>query len=141
MQVKEVIHAYGHENVQATHRSTLEITRESHLTREGDCIIAVSADKALVDLGEELRKGMLNENARVTILIEAGNVMETVLAQGSPQLLLTHPSDMVVRKSSHICDRTLAVKADKAACDLSRKFAQKLRSPRQKVKITLTVRT
>jgi len=141
MQVKEVIHAYGHENVQATHRSTLEITRESHLTREGDCIIAVSADKALVDLGEELRKGLLNENARVTILIEAGNVMETVLAQGSPQLLLTHPSDMVVRKSSHICDRTLAVKADKAACDLSRKFAQKLRSPRQKVKITLTVRT
>jgi len=141
MQAEVIIRAFGHENIRATHRSTLEITRESHLTREGDCIIAVSADKAITDLGEELRKGLLGENARVTILIEADSVVETVLAQGSPQLLLAHPFDMVVRKSSHICERTLAIKANRAAYDLSRKLVRKLRNPRQEVKITLSVRT
>jgi hypothetical protein len=141
MQAEAIIHAFGHENILATHHSTLEITRESHLTREGDCIIAVSADKAIADLGEELRKGLLGENARVMILIEADNIVETVLAQGSPQLLLAHPSDMVVRKSGHICERTLAIKANRAAYDLSRKLVRKLRNPRQEVKITLSVRT
>ncbi len=101
----------------------------------------MSADKALADLGEEFRKGLLSENARITILIEADNMVETVLAQGSPQLLLVHPSDMVVRKSSHVCERTLAIKANRAAYELSRKLVQKLRNPRQEVKITLSVRT
>jgi hypothetical protein len=141
MQVEEVIHAFGHENVLATHRSTLEITKEPHLTKEGDCIIAVSADKALADLNEKFKRGLLNENAHVAILIEANNVTDTVFAQGSPQLLLAHPSDIVVRRSSHICDRTLAVKASKAACDLPRKLVQNLRNPKQEVKITLTVKT
>jgi len=73
-------------------------------------------------------------------LIEADNLKEVVSAFGSPKLILSHPTDMVVRKSSYVCDRTLAVKADKAACDLSRKLVEKLRNPRQKVKITLTVK-
>ena len=73
-------------------------------------------------------------------MIEADNVKEVVSAFGSPKLILSHPTDMVVRKSSYVCDRTLAVKADKAAWDLSRKLVEKLRNPEQKVKITLTVK-
>jgi hypothetical protein len=47
---------------------------------------------------------------------------------------------MVVRKSSYVCARTLAVKADKAAADLSRDIVQKLRDPAQKVKVTLSLK-
>ena len=44
---------------------------------------------------------------------------------------------MVIRKSSYICNRTLAIKADKAAADLSRSLVEKLRKPKQNVEIKL----
>jgi hypothetical protein len=56
---------------------------------------------------------------------------------GSQNLILSHPSDIVIRKSDHICNRTLAIRSDKAACDLKRLLAKELRNPKQKVKITM----
>ena len=139
MKTVEIIFAYGHRNIQATHKSTLEITKESQLSEEGDCIIAVSADKALADLSSEFKKNLRKENSKVTVLIEAGEVVEVVNAFGSPRLVLTHPTDMVVRKSSYISSRTLTIQADKASRDLSRELVEKLRNSKQRVKITLTV--
>ena len=139
MQITEVIFAHGHRNIQATHKSTLEITKENQLSKKGDCIIAVSADKDITDLNPKFKGSLRNENAKMTMLIEAGGIVEVVNAFGSRRLILTHPTDIVVRKSSHVCSRTLAIKADKAACDLSRKLVESLRDPKQKVKITLTV--
>jgi hypothetical protein len=139
MEKTEVILAYGHRNIQATHKSTLEITREAELSRRGDCIITVSADRAVADLGFEFKKNLCREKAKIAILIEAGEAADLVNASGSSRLILTHPTDIVVRESSYICDRTLAIRADKAACDLSRKLVERLRNPEQRVKITLTV--
>jgi hypothetical protein len=62
-----------------------------------------------------------------------------VTAYGSPNLKLVHPSDIVVRKSIYICNRTLAIRADKAAQGLSRELVNQLRNSRQKVKITLSL--
>jgi len=140
MEITEIIFTYGHENIRATHESTLEITKEAELSRSGNCIIAVSADKALNDLGSEFKENLRKENAKITMLIEAGNIVEAVNAVGSSRLILTNPTDMVIRKSNYICSRTLAIQADKAACDLSRKLVQKLKNPNQKVKITLIVK-
>lgn len=140
MEITEIILVYGHENIQATHKSTLEITKEPQLSKKGDCIIGVSADKGIADLSLEFKESLRKKNAKMTMLIEAGETAEIVNAFGSPRLILAHPTDMVVRKSSHICSRTLAIQADKAACDLSRKLVEKLRKPKQKVKITLTVK-
>lgn len=140
MEITEIILVYGHENIQATHKSTLEITKEPQLSKKGDCIIGVSADKGIADLSLEFKESLRKKNAKMTMLIEAGETAEIVNAFGSPRLILAHPTDMVVRKSSHVCSRTLAIQADKAACDLSRKLVEKLRKPKQKVKITLTVK-
>lgn len=140
MEITEIILVYGHENIQATHKSTLEITKEPQLSKKGDCIIGVSADKGIADLSLEFKESLRKKNAKMTMLIEAGEAAEIVNAFGSPRLILVHPTDMVVRKSSHVCSRTLAIQADKAACDLSRKLVEKLRKPKQKVKITLTVK-
>ena len=137
--LKEVIAARGHQNILATHETTFEITREPRLSKRGDCVIAVSADKALGDLSLEFKENLRREEAKVTILVEAGDIAETVNASGSSRLILNHPTDMVVRKSGYICDRTLAIQADKAACGLSRKLAEKLRNPRQKIQITLGI--
>jgi hypothetical protein len=140
VEIKEVILAYGHKNIQATHPSTLEITKENKLTKRGDCIIAVSAEKALADLSAEFKMNLCKENTRITLLIETGEIVDMVNAFGSPKLILAHPTDIVVRKSKYICNRTLAIQADKAAVDLPRKLVEKLKNPEQKVKITLTVK-
>lgn len=138
--IAETIFAKGHRNVQATHKSTFEITKEDDLSSEGDCVIAVSADKAPADLSTEFKRALRRKDAEFAILIEAGEIAETVNALGSPHLILSHPSEIVVRKSSYISDRTLAVRADKSARELSRKLIEKLRNPKQEAKITLTVR-
>ena len=135
-----VIFGYGHRNIQATHKTTLEFTKDAHLSKKGDCIVTVAADKALADLSTEFKEKLREPHAKLTILIEAGELIEQVNANGSPQLILTHPTDMVIRKSDYVCSRTLAVHADKAAQDLSRDLVEKLKNPEQKVKITLIVR-
>lgn len=133
----ETILARGHENILSTNRTTLEITKEEHLSKKGDCIIAVAADKALADLSSDFREGLRRENERLIILIEADGISEKIGAFGDPFLILTHPTDIVVRRSSYISDRTLAIRADKAACDLSRRLVERLQNPEQRVKITL----
>jgi hypothetical protein len=135
----EIVTAYGHILVQATHRTTLEVTKDSYLTKKGDCIIAVKADKSLVDMSHDFKEAARTLNAKITVTIEVEEVKETITANGDVGLLFNHPTDMVVRKSSYVCSRTLAVKADKAANDLSRKLVEKLRNPDQKVRITFTV--
>jgi len=137
MKVVETILARGHENITATHETTFEITKEESLTKRGDCIIAVSANKAMPDFKLEFKEALKNENAKLIIEIKAGEIREIVRAYGSSQLQLTHPTDMVIRKSSYICNRTLAIKADKAAADLSRSLVEKLRKPEQNVEIKL----
>jgi hypothetical protein len=138
-EISEIVFAFGHENIQATHRVTVEFTKEKHVSRTGDCILAVAADKALADLSDEFKKSLRKPNVKLTITIEADRIAERINAHGSPSLSLTHSSEMVVRKSSYVDARTLAFGADKAACDLSRELVEKMRNPNQKAKITLTV--
>jgi len=137
--VSEIIFARGHENVTSRNRTTFEITKEPHLTKKGDCIIVVGATKGAFDLTTEFKKLAQNEKAKITITIEAEGQVEVVNAYGSPQLSFTHPTDLVVRKSGYTCNRTLAVRADKAAKDFSRRLIERLQNPRQEVRVTLTV--
>ena len=134
-----VIFAHGHENIQATHETTFEITKEPTLTKRGDCIIAVEATKGATDLPLEFKKAARKKGAQITITIEAGELKEIVRTKGSPRLLFTHPTDLVVRKTDYVCGRTLAIRADKVASDLSRKLVEKIQDPNQRIRITLAV--
>jgi uncharacterized protein len=138
-QLKETIIAFGHENVSATHPSTLMITKDGHLTKTGDCIVAVSADKAPVDFNSKFKEKLKTENAKLTIIIEAGELKETIHAFGSPKFSLSHSVDMVIRKSDYISDRTVAIRADKSSSDLPIELLKKLKDPKQEIKITLIV--
>lgn len=138
-QVTECILAFGHENIQAIHPSTLMFTKETYLSKTGDCIIAVAANKALADLSSEFKDMLKKPNAKLTITLEAGGLMQQIQASGSPQLVLTSQKDMVVRKSSYASDRTLAIMADKSSDDLPRAFIDCLKNPKQQIRITLVV--
>jgi hypothetical protein len=136
-ETRENMSVAGHENIKAIHPSTLMFTREKQLSKTGDCIIGVAADKAVADLNPTFKDKLKRPNAKLTIIIEAGGLTEQINAFGSPKLILTHPTDMVIRKSDYICNRTLAIRADKSANDLPRELVEKLKNPRQKVNITL----
>ena len=138
-QTREIIRAFGHENIQAIHPSTLMFTKDKHLSETGDCIIAVAADKAVADLSVEFKDKLKNPNAKLTILIEADGLKQQINASGSPKLILSHPTDMVIRKSDYICNRTLAIHADKASNNLPRAFVEKLKDPKREIKVTLIV--
>jgi hypothetical protein len=137
MRIAEVIEASGHPEIRATHPTTLEITKEAHLTERGDCIVATCASKGCADLSPELSKLTKNNQTRVTLTIEAGNRSETILGRGSSKLTLNHPNELVVRKSNYACDRTIMVLANKSASDLDHEFVRTLRDPRTKIRIEL----
>jgi hypothetical protein len=139
--LKERFVAFGHVNVQAIHPSTLMFTKESDISKQGDCIVAVSAYKAVADLSPEFKDRLRQPNSKVIILIDVDGLTEQIQAGGSPKLTLSNPSDMVIRKSDYVDNRTLAVRADKASNDLPRELIEKLKKPTQKANITLIVNT
>ncbi|MCW3982727.1 MAG: DUF371 domain-containing protein [Candidatus Bathyarchaeota archaeon] len=137
--VVEVIHAFGHPNIRASHQTTFMITKERNVTQRGDCIVAVDADKSVADLSKEFKSALRQPNAKLTIEFEVDGLVGQINAFGSPELTLDHPNDLVIRKSEFFSDRTLAVKADKSSSDISRAVVEKLKNPKQQVTLTLTV--
>ncbi len=136
--VTEVIHAFGHENITAKHRTTFEITRESEITKRGDCIIAVSADKGAGDLSRRFKKAASHPDALIVVDLWAGEMHERIIGRGHPDLRFEHPTDLVGRMSSHTCARTLMIRADKAAFHLDREFVKEIQHRDTRIKIQLT---
>ncbi len=118
--------ARGHPHVSATHKTTVEITKEDFLTPTGDCIIGIRSEKACVDLDERL-KTALRKGCELTISLECNGAADSITAYGDPGLTFTNPASMVIRKSSFLCGRTLCVRADKAAGDLDRTLIKELK--------------
>ena len=138
-QTTDVFWALGHANIHAIHPTTLMFTKEIHVSQNGDCIVAMTADKSVADLSAQFKEDLRKPNAKLTVTIETGEFIEEIKALGSPKLCLCHPTDIVIRKSDYICSRTLAICANKSSNDLPRKLVEKLQDPKQKVKITLRV--
>ena len=136
---QEVIFSHGHKNIQATHETTVEFTKVIHLSKKGNCIVAVAADKSVNDLSDGCKKKLRNNNSKLTIIMEVDGIIDKIIAEGSPNLPLTNSKDIVIRKSDYICNRTLAINANKAACDLSSNLVEKLKDPKKIVKIILLI--
>jgi len=129
----------GHENIRSNHQKTIEITKESHLTPQGDCIVGVNATAGCADLPQELKEKLKNPDAKVTFSISVGDYEFIIEGNGHPDLILTHAEDIVIRKSSFICTRTLAVKCDKASDLLPREMVSLLQNPKTKGTFSITV--
>jgi len=134
-----VIRARGHPGITARHRTTFMLTKDQEVGPKGDCIVAVGLDNVGPDLPPELKR-VVRSGQALLITIQAGEMAEKVKAQGHPSLTLDHPRDFVVRKSSFICGRTLAILADKAASDFSPDFVNRIKDPETEIKISITAR-
>jgi len=136
--VERVI-VYGHENVTARHKTTVEVTKDLEISKGADCIIGVGGDKGISELSEEFKGLARNTKARIKAVFRAGGLEEVITGQGSPGLSFTHGTDMVLRKSDFICPRTLMIRADKACADLDREFVEKLKNRDQKIILEISV--
>ena len=122
------IKAKGHKNVLSHHKSTFEITKDEDLTLQGDCIVGVSIDKAMGDFPVEFKEKLANSNTKVIVTLETPNASDKIIGWGHEELTLTHPTDIVCRKSTFTCSRTLMIKSDKAACDLNTNLIKDLQN-------------
>jgi hypothetical protein len=128
----------GHENIRSNHQKTIEITKESHLTPQGDCIVGVNAKSSCADLPDELKNKLKDPDSKIIFSIKVEDEDFVVEGRGHPDLILTHTEDIVIRKSNFICPRTLAIRCDKASDLLPRSMVLKLQDPKTIGKFTIT---
>ena len=127
---KDTVTFRGHAMVRSAHPTTIEVTTEEYLTENGDCIVGVGASKGCQGLDEAVKEGLRRAGSRVTIRLSAGGETFVVNARGDPRLELSHPHDMVIRKSDFVSERTLAVGADRSARDIPREMVRLLKDPK-----------
>jgi hypothetical protein len=129
----------GHPTVRSAHPTTIEVTTESHLTPKGDCIVGVGASAGCAQLDAKVKEGLRRKGSSVTIRLIVGPHSFEIRAEGDPRLELSHPHDIVIRKSDFISDRTLAVHADAAAKDIPREIVELLKDPETRGKLEIEV--
>ncbi len=147
---------YGHENITARHKTTLEFTKEKDLGLEGDCIVGVRADFSLLQLKKFIKT--LKGNNKVTIKIiaiknsnikkliknnnnnnenkinktmENNDIVEKINAEINPNF--NSDKEMVIRKTDFISERTFAVRANKAAFELNMDLIEFLKGKKGKI--------
>ncbi|MFW9984664.1 MAG: DUF371 domain-containing protein [Candidatus Odinarchaeota archaeon] len=138
-QEKFTLTAKGHANVQATHSSTFEITIDSHLSRQGDCIIGVEASHSAQDINNILGDALRCPGSQIHTYLSVGEMSECIQGWGSPKLILSEATSLVWRTSDFVDARTVAIRCDKAAKDLNRVLIALLQNPDSSLQVTLIV--
>jgi len=129
----------GHKNIRSLHPKTIEITKDSHLTPRGDCIVGVNATCGCKDIPSTLKKQLKDPNSIIKFSIDVNDYSFKFSGKGHKNLLLTHSDDIVIRKSNFICPRTLAVSCNKASDSIPKKIIQLLQDPKVKGVLTIDV--
>ena len=130
--MEEEITFQGHKNVLSLHSRTIEITKDANLTKKGDCILGVSANKACNDLNSSIKNRLRSTGTVVKISIVVEPFEFELSGYGSNTLEISHGHDIVLRKSKYVDSRTLAVSCDKSAFDIPRSLVTLLTSAETK---------
>ena len=133
-----IILAYGHPAILSTHPNTLEITTSHELTRRGDCVVAVKSSGAVRNLPEALKRVLSDSSGRGRLALRVGPFEFTVEGKGDPRLTFSHETDLVVRKSGFISDRTLMIYANKSSMDIPRNMVRLLQNPSNRVTVEIS---
>jgi len=98
----------------------------------------VNSSVGLADLPDDLRAVLSTPGAEARLVLRLGRFQFIVEGEGDPRLTLSHATDLVVRRSGFISDRTLMIHADKAASDLPREMVRMLKDRRNSVSIEIS---
>ena len=128
-------YAYSHPNILATHKTTLEFTKDKEVSLKGDCIVGIKADFELRKLKEFIKNSKSN---KITITIEATNskkIKEIISAELNPNF--DSNKELVIRKTDFVSERTFAIKANKSSFDLKRDLVSFLREKDNRVNVVI----
>ena len=139
LELNTSIRCRGHPNVTGRHPTTFEITREDHLSCQGDCIIGISAETGASGLPQAFAEALARDDAVLVTRLCCGTHCVTITSRGSRDLTLDHPTDLVWRKSGYVCGRTVGIRSDRAARDLPREIISCLQGGGELV-VEMTVR-
>ncbi len=131
--------AKGHPNITGTHSTTFEITKDTGLTRRGTCLIGVGASIGPRDLPPNFKNLCRTDTSRIIVELHAAGFRDVVEGSGTSGLTLRDSNDFVGRKSSYISDRTIMIKADKAARDLDKDLIEALKSSETQLHVRVSV--
>ena len=132
--ILDTIHAFGHKNILCTHNTTIEITKDKHLTKKGNCILGIKSSKACVDLNSNLKVLLkLGEKFKINVIV--GEYKDYFYGYGHPKLTLLDKKDMVFRKSKFICDRTVLIKCTKSSNELNKLLIENIKTNNEKLLI------
>ena len=137
MEAQEIVRCRGHPLVLGTHPTTFEVTCEEHLTKNGNCIIGIAADKGSAGLSSPFKNVLAHDDARLLTRLACGDISVEIHSRGSSQFIFTHPSDMVWRRSTFVCGRTIGIMSDHVAATLPGGLLANLVAGREMI-ITLT---
>jgi hypothetical protein len=131
---------YGHENVLAINKSTLEFTKEDFLTIKGDCIVGINSDfileKIKAFLGDNFNNsGIKLPFLKINISLEANDLVDSFVCYYNPTFL--SDLSMVIRKSNFIDSRTFAIMSNKSAIDIDRKIVNFLKHEQNSISIKI----
>ena len=138
MKAQETVVCRGHPLVLGTHPTTFEVTCEEHLTENGNCIVGIAADKGCAGLSAVFRELLAHDDAVLTTRLACGGETVEVRAHGAARMTLDHPRDMVWRRSTFVCGRTIGILSDVVAAGLPRKLTENLKLGKEMV-VTLDV--
>jgi hypothetical protein len=85
-------------------------------------------DRTMLDFPDEFKEMIADSSTKITVDLKTENGHDEITGFGHEDLTLTHPTDIVIRKSDFTCSRTLMINADKAARDLDEKLIDDLKN-------------
>jgi hypothetical protein len=119
--------AAGHPSIRATHRKTLELTRDQEITERATCVVGVATrldEDALAEL-----------HGAVALTLATGDESVTVRGRLNPAF---QPGDpLVARRAPDVTRNAVIVEADTAAEDLPRSFVERLAQPGVDIAVTV----
>ncbi len=133
---QEKFEANGHKNVRGTHKTTLEFTKDTDLSKNGDCIIGIRSQRSCLNLSGNTKTALHSGN-KFLVRIAVNHLVDEFIGYGNPKLLLSNKEDMVFRKSNFICDRTIMISCTKAAKDIDRNLINLLKYPETKITVEI----
>ena len=127
--------AYGHPNILAMHKTTLEFTKDENVSLKGDCIVGVNADFELKELNKFIKN---SKTSKITITLKPltqnkkyKKIQENVIAQINPKF--DDNKELVIRKTDFVSERTFAISSNKAAFEVDRELIRFLKSKENKI--------
>ena len=128
-------HAFGHPNILATHKTTLEFTKDNDLSLKGDCIVGVKADFELDKIKDFIENC---KNRKITLIIKTiskKNINEKISAEINTNF--EHDNELVIRKTDFVSERTFATRSNKAAFEMNKDLIDFLKENKNKISVII----